>query len=124
MNGFNPYAPSAPYYPNVQPQQTNNVNWVYVNGIEGARNQIVQPNQVVWMMDNNDPRIYVKAVDSMGTATLKAFTLEEIDPNVSAACANVPAAFANAAGAYVTRNDLSALEARIANIEKEIGGIT
>lgn len=122
MNGFNPYNPSVPYIPSYAPQpntQGSNVNWVYVNGIDGARNQIVQPNQVVWMMDNTDPRIYVKAVDSVGSVTLKAFDLNEINPNALAANANI-----SAANAFVTKNDLSALESRIANIEKEIGGIT
>ena len=54
-----------------QMQQTSaaNVTWIYVNGWDGARNQIVQPGQTAWMMDNNDPVIYIKAVDSMGSAT-------------------------------------------------------
>lgn len=125
MNGFNPYAPAMPYIPNFNnpapQQQGSNVNWVYVNGIDGARNQIVQPNQVVWMMDNSDPRIYVKAVDSVGSVTLKVFDLSEINPNALAANANIVAA--NAMSAYVTKDDLDALESRIKNIEKEIGGI-
>ena len=113
-NSFNPYAPSTPYYPNYpQNTGTNNVNWVYVNGMEGARNQIVQPNQVTWMMDNNDPMIYVKAVDGMGTATLKAFRLEEVNQNVQAASQDM----------FASRNDLAALATRIEAIEREIGGL-
>lgn len=42
----------------VAPKQ--NIDWVYVSGIEGAKNQIVQPGCEVWMMDNNNP--YITAV--------------------------------------------------------------
>ena len=50
----------APPMPQMQ-QQTPaaNVTWIYVNGWDGARNQIVQPGQTAWMMDNNDPVIYI-----------------------------------------------------------------
>ena len=61
-NYFNTnYAPPAPQ--NMQGmhgmQQTQqpaaNVTWMYANGMAGARDQIVQPGQTAWMMDNNDP---------------------------------------------------------------------
>lgn len=38
-----------------QPQP--NVNWIQVAGIDGARNQIVQPGTTAWMMDNNAPSL-------------------------------------------------------------------
>lgn len=62
-----------------QRAQAGNVNWIYVCGVNGAREQIVQPGQIIWMMDNNEPMIYVKAVDGMGSATLRGFRFEEID---------------------------------------------
>lgn len=115
--GFNqPSMPYLPDYRQAQQAQMSNVAWVYVNGIEGARNQIVQPNQVAWMMDNSEPRIYVKAVDNVGSVTLRAFALNEIDTNSLTTGAREQSA-------YVTRNDLSALENRIAHIEQELGGI-
>ena len=65
-----------------QPQSpSQNVNWIQVAGIEGAKNQIVQPGQTAWMMDNNSPVFYVKSVDGMGSATFKAFRFEEISPD-------------------------------------------
>ena len=43
-------------YPNQIPAQpaipTQNVNWIYVAGVDGAKNQIVQPGNTAWMMDN------------------------------------------------------------------------
>ena len=60
-----------------QLQPTQNVNWVYVSGIDGAKNQIVQPGQTVWMMDNNEPYFYVKAVDGVGSSSLRIFQFSE-----------------------------------------------
>lgn len=57
---------------------TQNVDWVYVAGVEGARNQIVQPDCKVWMMDNNDPYIYVKSVDKFGSPEFHAFFIQEV----------------------------------------------
>ena len=62
------------------PAPTSNVNWIQVAGIEGARNQIVQPGHTAWMMDNNSPVFYVKSVDGMGSATFKVFQFAEITP--------------------------------------------
>lgn len=60
------------------PTPAQNVDWVYVSGIEGARNQIVQPDCKVWMMDNNDPYIYVKSVDKFGSPEFHAFFIQEV----------------------------------------------
>lgn len=119
--GYN--SPAMPYMPDfraVQPQQqasANNVSWVYVNGIEGARGQIVQPGQTSWMMDNNEPVIYVKSVDGMGTATLKAFRLTEITTNSQQASAAINM------DAYAQKNDIDELSKRITAIEDIIGGL-
>ena len=68
-----------------QPQTpAQNVNWIQVAGIEGAKNQIVQPGQTAWMMDNNSPMFYVKSVDGMGSATFRVFRFEEISPDCMA----------------------------------------
>lgn len=115
--GFN--APSMPYMPNYGQQPatpSTNVSWVYVNGINGARNQIVQPSQTSWMMDNNEPIIYVKSVDGMGTATLKAFRLTEIP-------SDRPAENANTDTAYAYKSDLDAIIKRMNAIEEALGGL-
>ena len=49
------------------PAPTQNVDWIRVSGIDGAKNQIVQPGQTVWMMDNNEPYFYVKSADNVGS---------------------------------------------------------
>lgn len=61
---------------------TQNVNWIYVTGIEGARNHIVQPGNTAWLMDNNEPYFYVKKVDSVGSCDFKIFRIEEVQEAV------------------------------------------
>lgn len=93
-----------------QPQfPAQNVNWIQVAGIEGAKNQIVQPGQTAWMMDNNSPVFYVKSVDGMGSATLKAFQFQEIPVNALTA----PQVQQAPAGDYVTREEFNNLLARL-----------
>lgn len=64
--------------PSPQTMPTENVNWVYVSGVDGAKNQIVQPGQTAWMMDNNEPYFYVKSVDNVGSSTFRIFQFAEV----------------------------------------------
>lgn len=100
-----------------QPAQQSNISWIYVNGVQGARDQIVQPGQTVWMMDNNDPVIHVKAVDGMGTATLKSFQLLELNPQQQAASAQPDMS------QYATRAELQNIADRLQKFEAELGGL-
>lgn len=100
-----------------QPQApTSNVNWIQVAGIEGARNQIVQPGHTAWMMDNNNPIFYVKSVDGMGSATFKAFQFIEIQPEAPRMTENQN----NSANTdYVTRKEFDALLKRLGELPDE-----
>ena len=106
-----------------QMQQTNNaqtnVSWIYVNGIQGARDHIVQPGQTAWMMDNNDPMIHVKAVDSMGTATLKSFRLIEIDPQQT----QQQSAPQIDVSQFATKDEIKAVSDKLTQLETALGGI-
>lgn len=64
--------------PSQQQSPSHNVNWIYVSGVDGAKNQIVQPGQTAWMMDNNDPYFYVKSVDGVGSSTFRIFQFTEV----------------------------------------------
>lgn len=103
-----------------QPQQaqtpTSNVNWIQVAGIEGARNQIVQPGHTAWMMDNNSPVFYVKSVDGMGSATFKMFQFMEIQPETPRMAENQNN---SANGDYVTRKEFDALLKRLGELPDE-----
>ena len=95
---------------------TSNVNWIQVAGIEGARNQIVQPGHTAWMMDNNSPIFYVKSVDGMGSATFKAFQFIEIQPEAPRMAENQN----NSVNAdYVTRKEFDALLKRLGELSDE-----
>lgn len=102
---------------NQQPQApTSNVNWIQVAGIEGARNQIVQPGHTAWMMDNNSPIFYVKSVDGMGSATFKMFQFMEIQPEAPRMAENQNN---SANGDYVTRKEFDALLKRLGELPDE-----
>lgn len=104
-------------------QQTNsaqtNVSWIYVNGVQGARDHIVQPGQTAWMMDNNDPMIHVKSVDSMGTATLKSFRLIEIDPQQT----QQQTAPQIDVSQFATKDEIKAVSDKLTQLENALGGI-
>lgn len=99
-----------------QATPTTNVNWIQVAGIEGARNQIVQPGHTIWMMDNNNPIFYVKAVDNMGSATLKAFQFAEIVPQPPKPVQNEKN---TTPPDYVTRAEFEALLERLGDTPKK-----
>lgn len=67
-----------PIQTQTQQAPTQNVNWIPVNGIEGAKNHIVGRNETAWLMDNNDSKFYVKTADNLGVTTLKAYKFAEI----------------------------------------------
>ena len=99
-----------------QATPTTNVNWIQVAGIEGARNQIVQPGHTAWMMDNNNPVFYVKSVDGMGSATFKAFQFTEIAPEALNPVQNQQN---TQKPEYVTREEFNAFLERIGDIPKK-----
>lgn len=96
-----------------------NVQWVYVNGAQGARDHIVQPGMTAWMMDNNEPVIYVKAVDTMGTATLKCFRLTEITPEAGGGTAAPQVDMSQ----YATRAEVEAVAGKVDKLLSEMGGL-
>lgn len=112
--------PQMPQAQSAQQQPGSNVQWVYVNGVQGAREQIVQPGQTLWMMDNNDPVIHIKAVDSLGTSTLRSFRLTEISGQEAP---SAPAAPAIDMSQFATRAEVDALSAQLNKLIGEIGGV-
>ena len=96
--------------PQRQTALVQNVNWIQVAGLEGARNQIVQPGQTAWMMDNNSPVFYVKSVDGMGSATFKVFQFAEISPEALNPAQSQPK---EERQEYVTRQEFDALLTRL-----------
>ncbi len=97
---------------------SQNVNWIYVSGVDGAKNQIVQPGQTAWMMDNNEPYFYVKSVDGVGSSTFRIFQFAEVQ-EVSPEQAAQPQIDLSQ---YVQRGEFDALKAQLeqlANTQKK-----
>lgn len=92
-----------------QQSPSQNVNWIYVSGVDGAKNQIVQPGQTAWMMDNNDPYFYVKSVDHVGSSTFRIFQFSEIQD----VAAEQPTQPQIDLSQYVQRGEFDALKAQL-----------
>lgn len=115
-----PYQPpQGQYPPPVQPQQAQdqrrtNAEWIPVSSVQQAREHIVQPNQILYFMNNNKSEFYAKSSDSFGTAVFKAFRFEEINPDVPVA-ASPPVA---------DRAVLEGMEQRIRALEERFTAMT
>ena len=131
LNTMNPYQMQPNYFnANYQPPQIpnygvqarhSNVYWVYVNGLQGAREQIVQPGCTAWMMDNNAARIYYKSVNLAGQPTLIYFdTGDVITDNGQTPAQPAPQMDLSM---FATREDVEAIGAKVDKLLAEIGGM-
>lgn len=63
---------------NLQAQFGGNISISYVNGIEGAKAQIMPPNAEMWLLDSEGSFIYHKSTDYIGKAVIKPYLLNEV----------------------------------------------
>lgn len=104
---------NAPTQQTAQPTQNQNVDWIHVSGIEGAKNQIVQPGQIAWMMDNNGPYIYVKSVNKFGSPEFRAFFIQEAPKDqINRKVSPIEQPQIDLSG-YVQRSEFDALKAQL-----------
>ena len=67
--------------PQYNPQPSG--NYYYVNGVEGAKAFMVQPNTAVVLFDSDsNNRFYVKMANQNGQATLKTYEYTEPTPQI------------------------------------------
>ena len=107
QNNFNPYGYQQPNYFQPQPKTSN---LIFVNGIEGAKSYQVYPNQMVMLLDSDNPIIYKKTANGYGQATIEAFKMVPItqdDKNI------------NIDDKYVLKTDFEALVKRIDELTKK-----
>lgn len=121
-----PYNPYNPYsynpYLNFNYQQPNNYNayqqpqsiqqqnyhpLTFVNGIEGAKSFIVNPNQVVYLKDSDSDLFFEKRADAQGKYTLTAFHLVPINNENQDKGKNID--LSN----YATKNDLNSMSNKL-----------
>ena len=61
------------------PTTTQNVNWIHVNGLQGAKEHQVPANATHWLMDSTEDAFYVKASDEFGvTKAFRGYRFTEI----------------------------------------------
>ena len=92
-----------------QQPPSQNVSWIYVSSVDGAKNQIVQPGQTAWMMDNNEPYFYVKSVDGVGSSTFRIFQFAEVQEVALEQTAQPQIDMSQ----YVHRDEFDALKAQL-----------
>lgn len=51
----------------------------FVNGIEGAKAFIVNPNQTYYLIDDDSNTLYVKSSDNLGKPSLRAYSIRPLD---------------------------------------------
>lgn len=96
-----------------QQSQSQNVEWIQVSGIEGAKNQIVQQGCTAWMMDNNQPYFYVKSVNKIGSPEFHAFFFQEVSEAELNQQMIQPAQPQIDMSQYVQRGEFDALKAQL-----------
>ena len=79
-----------------------NIDWIMVQTTDQAESIPVQPNQRAWIMVQNEPVFALRTADAMGLAHTDFYKFEKYEPHP-----------AEAKPAYVTIEDLKALEERL-----------
>ena len=76
-SGINPlvYQQVQPNWKPPPSRQNNGVIWV--NGIEGAKGYIIQPNSTVVLMDSEQNCFYLKTTNEAGVPSIRIFEFKE-----------------------------------------------
>lgn len=61
-----------------QPQQRYSPI-TFVNGLVGVKSHIVNPNEKIYLLDSDNPVLYVKSADNEGRYSIEAFELNKIE---------------------------------------------
>lgn len=67
-----------------QATQATSGPFIVVNGVQGAKDVQVPPNQTAWMMDQNVQQFYVKSADNLGICKMDYYRFEKFDPDIEA----------------------------------------
>ena len=114
-NQYPQYQQPTQMYQTYQPQVVYHP-LTYINGIEGAKTFIVNPNQTFYLMDSDSNTLYVKTADAQGKCDLKAFVLSSAENNPH----NQQKADLHSLN-YVTKEDLNIFKEEIINAIKGVG---
>lgn len=117
LNGQNNMIQNMPQ----QQQSMNNIQFALIPSREVAQNATAEKGQTIYMMNQNNPEIYMKAADGFGLQSTRYFKLVEFNPeqenkkNQQALTPNVD---------YIPREEFNqftnAVSADIANLNQQI----
>ena len=111
--GYNQY-PQMPYVPPYSPYKYGQQNtYAFVNGIEGAKSYIMQPNQTVLLMDSDSPMCYMKQSNNVGQASIRSFKLVEVTE---------PSKDESVSTEYVLKSDFDILSKKIDELSNKLEG--
>ena len=85
----------------------------YVNGIEGAKAYILQPNSNAILLDSDSDYMYCKVADSSGIMSLDTFKLTKVEPQTM----NNTQINTN----YVTKEEFNTLQNQLKNLQISLG---
>ena len=85
----------------------------FVNGLEGAKAYKMLPNQMVMLLDSDNPIIYKKTSDNFGKAVIECFKMVSISEQELKDIVSPPQP------EYVIKSDFDALLKRIDALTKE-----
>lgn len=99
-----------------QEQRRSNADFIPVSNIQQVREHIVQPNQMLYFMNNNVPEFYIKSADNFGTTQLKAYSFTEINPDKPAP--------STVDSSVISRDEFEALKAKMDNYEQKLAELS
>lgn len=108
QNNFNTPYYNPPYYGQPKTNQ-----YAFVNGIEGAKSYQMQPNQMVMLLDSDNPIVYKKTSNGYGQATIECFKMVQISEEELRGINN------QLQPEYVLKSDFEALVKRIDELTKK-----
>ena len=114
-NFYSPYARSQ--------SPSNNIIWV--QGIEGAKAQQIQPGSTLLLLDSEQDRFYIKACDQYGICLpLRAYNFTEVVETADAPSVTEAAAATPDLSKYVTKEELTQILKELKQSEQSVSATT
>ena len=86
----------------------------FVNGLVGAKSHILNPNEKIYLLDSDNPILYIKSADFEGKYSLEAFELNKVElENIGVEKEQTPKVqplTKQDLNEFVSKSDLKALE--------------
>lgn len=103
-NNFNGYGYYPPTYNQNNYQKPVLNQYVFVNGIDGAKAYQVPAGQSIMLMDNDSTLVFMKTANQLGQTSIRYFKLGEITEDEARGFNNIN---------YVSRNEFDEMKAKI-----------